>query len=224
MTNWYGAQTSEDIIVVKSNMRIVPRINLHGINRYSARNAKLLNGKVDIYSTITVRNNCDDEEEIVLEKDDYDITWCVNMTNPNQIIIDEEKLASLDGYLSAHTDATTLSMEADKYLQAGMDYEFIMNFKCNRNGFVCRSIDTTHVVHYRFSDIYCDIMGQETVNIDEIKLSDLAVYDLDLNGNRLTYDPDTSSVDHLSFSWRCIDNLFNESCDFMLERMFTPNT
>ena len=85
-------------------------------------------------------------------------------------------------------------------------------------------INTSHDLYYKFSDINCDIMGQQNIDIDTIKLSDLSVYDLILNGRRLTYDPDTKSMDHLSFTWRCFDNILNDTCDEMLQRDKTANT
>ena len=226
VTNWYGASSTESIYVQKSNLRVVPKIKLHGIHGYSSKNAQILNGKIDIYASITVKNNCDDDEdEIILNENDYNIKWSVKMTISNQTIYDEDKLQLLNEYLLSQTDESSLSLDASKHLQAGIEYEFIMNFKCNGNGFVCRQQNITHIVRYKYSDIYCDIMGQNQINIDMIKLTDLISYDLILNGLRLTYDPDdiTSDNTHLQFEWQCFDNYLNKSCDFMLQRTKTAN-
>ena len=39
-----------NITVNKSPLPIIPKIVLNGINEYSSNNAKLLNGKIDIYA------------------------------------------------------------------------------------------------------------------------------------------------------------------------------
>ena len=50
---------------------------MHGIDKYSSKNARVLNGKIDIYATIPITNNSDDKE-VVIEQQNYGIKGCLS--------------------------------------------------------------------------------------------------------------------------------------------------
>eukprot|EP01083_Nonionella_stella_P063824 165868_1 len=78
VTNWYGGTSSSLIHIYKSALEFVPHIELSGVSEYSFASDKLLNGKIDIHSSIIFGNDCNDER-IGLQSDQYTTHWFVSL-------------------------------------------------------------------------------------------------------------------------------------------------
>ena len=201
VTNWYGATSSVDIIVTKSNQQVTPIVILNGINTYSRNKDRLLNGKIDIYSTISLIDDCND---IKITGFEHEINWYVQNEN-------NADLVALEQYLLLQKDMDSLSLDPWKFLQPGGEYVLIMNLKCVQ--YDC-DINTTHVITYEYSEIVCKIMGGDVI-LDGITMESLMEYEMVLNGELLTYDPDEMSSANLEFTWQCINNTDGSDCDLL---------
>ncbi len=91
--SWFGGISHVNITVYKSSLETIPMVDLYGINEYSFNNNKILNGKIDIYSSIMFVNSCNNED-IILNENDFKILWFVNVEkqNANEHIVVIEKL------------------------------------------------------------------------------------------------------------------------------------
>eukprot|EP01084_Bolivina_argentea_P054435 99823_1 len=196
-------------IVFKSSSEVVPNIILNGVNEITSKNTKLLNNKIDIYSSISFENNCNNND-VLIESKNYNIYWYVDVKTEdnNKANIDTTSLNAF--LLTQKSDAITIDI---MYLQSGFAYTFIMQFICIDLDFDC-DLTTTHTISYKASDINVHIMGGD-VNLQNISVSDLQSYTMDLNGKLLTFDPDNLESNNLGFKWQCMDHK-NNSCDYLL--------
>eukprot|EP01084_Bolivina_argentea_P058871 107460_1 len=80
--SWFGGVSHLNITIHKSLLEVIPNINLNGINEYSSNNDKLLNGRIDIYSSIVFRDNCNNKESVI-NQNNYEIIWFVKASNRN---------------------------------------------------------------------------------------------------------------------------------------------
>ena len=222
--NWYNQISSSWITVHKSSQEIIPNIRLNGVNKISADTINLLNGQIDIYSIIETFDNCiigndTQQNTIYLNEDDYSISWFVKMS-PQTIndSIDRNIENKLQIYLKSQSNNPDLSIDSS-LLEAGINYEFIMNFECDNTTYHC-SLNTSHSIIYDHSNIICKIKGGDiTLYTYSINDFETESYTLNLNGKLFTYDPDNySNSNHLQFSWQCIDNVTNICDELQFDR------
>eukprot|EP01084_Bolivina_argentea_P316318 548272_1 len=218
VTNWYNASSTQLFTVQQSNMNTVPLIELHGIDIYSANIGKLINNKIDIYSTVIFNDNC--ENKIDLNEIEYEINWMVYIEMQNENI-DKKRSELLNEYLLSQTDKSSISIDVDTQLQSGLKYLFVMNFKCIGNNFIC-DVNATHSVIYQHSKIKCGIIGGDN-ELNGIKWNDFTAFQMVLNGALLSLDPDRRGLQHLGFNWTCIDGMYL-NCNYLFESSDISNT
>ncbi len=82
------------------------------------------------------------------------------------------------------------------------------------------NIDSIHEIIYDYDDIYCDIIPNDIVLI-EVDPNDLNSFQVELDGDILTYDPNNRLSTDLNWNWSCIDKA-DESCSYLINTVNQP--
>eukprot|EP01083_Nonionella_stella_P109771 320456_1 len=211
-----------NITVRKSDADVIAKIELHGINQYTSTMDPLLNGKIDIDSSIVFENNtmCNNatNDRRVSRVHEYDISWSVAYELQNKSHrIESDRLKRLQLYLISRSEmnADSLSIDVHRMLQPGANYYFTMDVMYTSNGKYTQSTNKTHTLIYTQSSVQCGIMGDDIV-LNDVSWPALTAFPLQFNGALFTYSPDDVSINDFDFEWECVDDMGNP-CAYLLD-------
>eukprot|EP01083_Nonionella_stella_P165151 548766_1 len=211
-----------NITVRKSDADVIAKIELHGINQYTSTMDPLLNGKIDIDSSIVFENNtmCNNatNDRRVSRVHEYDISWSVAYELQNKSHrIESDRLKRLQLYLISRSEmnADSLSIDVHRMLQPGANYYFTMDVMYTSNGKHTQSTNKTHTLIYTQSSVQCGIMGDDIV-LNDVSWPALTAFPLQFNGALFTYSPDDVSINDFDFEWECVDDMGNP-CAYLLD-------
>lgn len=181
-----------------------------GVDTYSPSNLNL-NGKLDLSAELNYSGNCstsgDGESGIIYN-------WMVTAMVSGNTQLNSLKYSQLTSFISEEGDTDSLSIDADSYLQSGVEYHFVLELDCSGQYQCSDGNQEVKEVDYPYEDIECGIASNDVAlfGVDPLDLVDLLI---GINGASFTFDPlssDSSDKDHLSWTWDCTD-----SCDSMVD-------
>eukprot|EP01083_Nonionella_stella_P074375 201749_1 len=217
VTNWYNVTSSITFDVEVAN-KVQPKVSLSGTHVYKATRIHL-DGYIDAHASIDTNRKC--AAAVNAQPVQYNLSWSVNAQKlyDDSTVIDTALLAEFNRHLSdTHMDMEHVSVFVDDWMQSGLEYEFRIRLQCTDMDYAC-DIDAVHDLRYYYSRLKCRIFGNGIAlsEVDPV-LDELYDVTLQMDGKRLTFDPDIRQYKkHLAWNWTCFNPSLNESCSELIE-------